>query len=428
VRVLIVNYSSRKIAGAEDYLENVIPTLNRRGHELGFAYDVDGPMNCQRILLPLGTPQWGATALNRSQTLTAMKSWKPDVIYAHGALSPPFEEGFLGIAPAVYFAHNYYGTCISGLKAFKSPVVSPCNRQFGKACLVHYLPRRCGGKNPVTMLRLYLQESRRLNIIRRYRAIITHSSHMREEYVRHGISANQVYAFIDGAGAGDELVRIKAPPQGRSLRGDHPWNILFVGRMEQLKGGATLIDALPSVAAQLQRPIRAIFAGDGTEKTNWEKQARQITSQHSAVQFQFTGWMDKSGLGRLYDEADLLAVPSLWPEPFGRIGPEAGRHSVPAVAFAVGGIRDWLRDGLNGFLAKADPPTAASFADAIVRCLEDGARYRQLRVAAFELADRFNIERHVSVLENIFESVRLPSRSNANNREAAQRTVRTVGR
>ena len=69
-------------------------------------------------------------------------------------------------------------------------------------------------------------------------------------------------------------------------------------------------------------------------------------------------------------ESRLLVVPSVWPEPFGSVGMAAARYGVPAAAFAVGGIPQWLHDGVNGHLASATPPTSASLADAVIRCLE----------------------------------------------------------
>ena len=56
---------------------------------------------------------------------------------------------------------------------------------------------------------------------------------------------------------------------------------------------------------------------------------------------------------------DLLVVPSVWPEPFGLVGPEAAHHGVPSAAFAVGGIPEWLVDGVSGHLAAGDRPTGA---------------------------------------------------------------------
>src|SRR6202034_271377 len=98
----------------------------------------------------------------------------------------------------------------------------------------------------------------------------------------------------------------------------------------------------------------------------------------------------------LMRQADLVAVPSLWPEPFGLVGIEAGCFGVPAVGFAVGGIPDWLIPGQTGELAPADPPTVEGLAEAIVRALEDPAHYQKLCSGAWEMAKRFSLERHLA--------------------------------
>ena len=50
--------------------------------------------------------------------------------------------------------------------------------------------------------------------------------------------------------------------------------------------------------------------------------------------------------------AVLVAVPSLWPEPFGLVGLDAAALGRPAIAFDVGGIGEWLTDGVNGKLVE----------------------------------------------------------------------------
>jgi glycosyltransferase involved in cell wall biosynthesis len=102
--------------------------------------------------------------------------------------------------------------------------------------------------------------------------------------------------------------------------------------------------------------------------------------------------------------ADLLAVPSVWPEPFGLVGIEAGCVGLPAVAYEVGGVRDWLRPGVSGELAPGEPPTADGLAAAIVRALGDPARLNRLRVGAWEVACTFGPQRHLHALECILDA------------------------
>jgi glycosyltransferase involved in cell wall biosynthesis len=103
----------------------------------------------------------------------------------------------------------------------------------------------------------------------------------------------------------------------------------------------------------------------------------------------------------LFGEADLLVVPSIWPEPFGQVGPEAGLHGVPVAAFAVGGTPSWLTDGVNGRLAPGDPPTAEGLAAAIVACLADSAAHLRLRDGAARLAGRFTWASHFAPLMDV---------------------------
>jgi glycosyltransferase involved in cell wall biosynthesis len=64
--------------------------------------------------------------------------------------------------------------------------------------------------------------------------------------------------------------------------------------------------------------------------------------------------------------------PSLWPEPYGLAGLEALAAGLPIAAFGSGAVGEWLRDGIDGALAPADPPSPAGLAQAIVKCVRMG--------------------------------------------------------
>ena len=113
----------------------------------------------------------------------------------------------------------------------------------------------------------------------------------------------------------------------------------------------------------------------------------------------FVGWASRAALHGLIDESDLLAVPSLWPEPFGMIGLEAGRLGVPTAAFDVGGIGDWLQHGVNGMLAPGSSATSEGLAAAISGCL-DPAAYPALSAGAIAAARRFTMDAHLDRLRS----------------------------
>jgi glycosyltransferase involved in cell wall biosynthesis len=178
--------------------------------------------------------------------------------------------------------------------------------------------------------------------------------------------------------------------------------------MEALKGGIHLLDALPTVVRALDRSVHVTFAGDGRDRQRWEERAAAVCAGEPRLSTHFPGWTTGRELERLFDSSDLLVVPSVWPEPFGLIGLQAADHGLPSVAFTVGGIPDWLRPGVNGALADADPPTAENLARAIVECLKDPQVYARLRDGAGRLSSEAAYGQHVRALLRIFEHVLEP--------------------
>jgi glycosyltransferase involved in cell wall biosynthesis len=404
MRIAAVNWNRALVGGAETYLDTVLPALAAAGHQIAFFSELGSSPSAQRIRLPECAPAWCASEMGLPQALAALESWRPDIIYVHAMDDLPTAARIVEIAPAILFVHAYYGTCISGNKMFAAPRPRPCARRFGWRCLVHYYPHRCGGLNPLRMWNEYQKQSARLGLLTRYAAILTASAHMRAEFVRHGLPAQRVHVLRlpivprRFTSPGDATVQA-ASEKDRGLR------LLFVGRMIGLKGGRIMLDALPLVAASLKRPLALTFVGDGPDRMRWEQKARWTQAANTDLNIEFTGWLDSSKLEQLMLSSDLLVVPSTWPEPFGLVGVEAGSHGLPAAAFAVGGIPEWLSDGVNGRLAPGDPPTAAGLARAIVECVRDPAELARLGAGARKLASRFDLNEHIDALQTIFEKV-----------------------
>lgn len=402
MRIAVVNTHHAHVGGAETYLDTVIPALAAAGHRIALLSELDSASNLPRIRLPATAPAWCASEMGMPRALAALANWRPDVIYVHGMNDLPAAARLVESAPAVLFAHGYYGTCISGSKMFSAPRPRPCARRFGWRCFIQYYPHRCGGLNPLRMWSDYHKQSARFALLGRYAAILTASAHMRAEFVRHGLPPQRVHALrlplAPARSPGTEAAQA-TPAENRELR------LLYVGRMTRLKGGPIMLDALALAAASLGRPLEVTFVGDGPDRVPWEQKSRRVQAENTNLQIEFSGWLNSASLDQLMLDSDLLVVPSTWPEPFGLVGPEAGLRGLPAAAFAVGGVPEWLSDGVNGHLAPGDPPSAAGLARAIVECVRDPAELARLRNGARELPNRFSLGAHVDALLAIFEGV-----------------------
>ncbi len=245
------------------------------------------------------------------------------------------------------------------------------------------------------MWELFQIQSKRKRSFLDYQTVLVASRHMHHELAQNGVPGDRLRLLPLFA---TDSASPAVPPAPKDP-GDR---ILFIGRLVEVKGVDHLIEAVSSAAKLLQRPLTLTIAGDGSERGELERAARR-----KGVVVEFAGWLNTEKKLDLLREADLIAVPSLWPEPFGLVGIEAGCYGVPAVGFAVGGIPDWLIPGQTGELAPGDPPTAAGLSEAIVRALADPSHYRRLSAGAWEMARQFSIERHIEQLEQILNAGKL---------------------
>jgi glycosyltransferase involved in cell wall biosynthesis len=389
MRVLIANWNRNVVGGAEKYLKVVLPGLLARGHQVGLVYE--RPVNSEReIIDPTEAPlaKWSLAELGLESVVRAVEKWKPHVVYLHGLETDGLEDVLVRTYPTVLFAHDYYGTCGTGTKCHGFPNVLPCGRRFGPMCLFLHYPRRCGGLDPWKAWRVYRRQARRNARLADYRAVVVASAHMYREFLNHGLPPEKIYHVpLPAAGTSSKA----APPAPRVPSG----RILVIGRLTRLKGCHYLIRALPKAAGKLG-PLTLTIAGDGPERKGLEELARRFQ-----LSVEFVGWVHDAE--KVMRQADLLAVPSLWPEPFGQVGVEGGRQGVPAVAYAVGGIQDWLIPEYSGELAPGDPPTVQGLADAIVRAFADPNHYSNLCRGAWEISNRFTLNAHLAKLEPILD-------------------------
>jgi glycosyltransferase involved in cell wall biosynthesis len=401
MRILVATSHRGIVGGVETGLRDGLRGLRNRGHEVALAFLYPAAPGQAGIDDKVGgLPAWQLGGARGDEALREVVAWRPDVAYLHGLDDPALEGALLARFPTVLFVHDYHGTCVSGNKRHGALPAAPCDRVLGPACLALYYPRRCGGLNPATLLRRYRAQQRHRALLPRYQAVVVASRHMAEEYRRHGVTDDRLRLlplFPPGQAPDPE------PPAPRPVRG----RLLMVGRLTKLKGAQLLVPAVARASAALGRPLSLVVAGDGPERP-----ALEVLAGAAGLRSEFVGWVDTPARVRLMRDADLLAVPSVWPEPFGVVGLEAGCVGLPAVAYRVGGIPDWLHPGESGELAPGDPPTVPGLADALVRALRDPGRLDRLRRGAWEVARTFTPTAHLDRLESILsEAVDRQSRS-----------------
>ncbi len=142
--------------------------------------------------------------------------------------------------------------------------------------------------------------------------------------------------------------------------------------------------------------------------------ARRVRRERSDVAFLAVGKGELGGdpvkvleaipqeeLFQLYALADLVVVPSLWPEPFSRVLLEASAHGTPCVATRVGGTPEAVVDGETGVLVP--PGDSAALARVILSLLADDDRRRRLGSnARLHVRERFGLDVAVARILSVY--------------------------
>ena len=174
--------------------------------------------------------------------------------------------------------------------------------------------------------------------------------------------------------------------------------ILASGRFVGEKGFHTLLVAF-ALLLERQPHARLVLAGDGYSRIGLEHLAELLGITHRVT---FTGWVGEQQMEELIAWSDIVAVPSIWAEPFGLTALEASERGRPVVASAVGGLPEVVIDGVTGLHAQAGDPYA--WASAFDQLIRDPDRAWRMGAAGRERAHQeFSLERCVDRYESVLE-------------------------
>ena len=166
--------------------------------------------------------------------------------------------------------------------------------------------------------------------------------------------------------------------------------ILYVGRIQALKGVDLAIEAVARLAPTLDRDVVFIVAGGGSGPAG-EAEIERLEKLAAARGVQdvvrFIGPQPHRALPIHYRAADVVVVCS-HSESFGLSALEAHACGTPVVGTAVGGLSHLVRDGHSGFLLETRDPEL--FAQRLRDVLADDSPHPPFRVEAVRSADRFS--------------------------------------
>jgi len=166
--------------------------------------------------------------------------------------------------------------------------------------------------------------------------------------------------------------------------GDGPLRITFAGELAPHKGPQLLVEA----CSKLTFPYRLRIIGappDGGPQNFANHLAAQ--AQALGVRLTLEPRLKPHELAAAFRTSDVVVVPSIWPEPFGRVAPEAMACGAAVISSTWGGLPEVCG---NGALL-VDPTDIAALTDAL-RSLEDPASRSELSRAGLHRAQELSWE------------------------------------
>jgi glycosyltransferase involved in cell wall biosynthesis len=381
MRVIVVNRFAGVLGGADKHALGVARLLRERDHAVAFLSTESGE-NVERegAFVPLvggdfwrGAPpvrtrlEVAATAIwNRraaAATQSLIERFRPDVMHLHDiypqlSVAPVAVAARLGVA-TVQTLHNY--------ELVSASPTDHTGRHIDRGA----------EPLPVRALRTALGGIRRRVHVPRITRFVAVSRHMAATFAAHGIQAEVLANFVER----DE--RAERPPY------EERTGIVFVGRLTEEKGARDMIalaQGLPEV------PVTVV--GRGPLETEVQAAARTVPNLEHA------GFLAPDAVTARLRAARLAALPSRWQEPAGLVALEAMAEGTPVVAYASGGLAEYVRDAGAGEVV---PPSAPTLVEASRALYRDRDAWSRAAAAGERAVERdHSPERYGERLERVY--------------------------
>lgn len=138
--------------------------------------------------------------------------------------------------------------------------------------------------------------------------------------------------------------------------------LLFVGRLDAVKGIPLLLDAVTQLKGA-HPDMSLTVIGDGPIRADLEAQARSLD-----IPAEFVGYKSQAEVAQHLDSHDMLILPS-FAEGVPVVLMEAMAARIPVIASRVGGVQELVEDGKSGFVLA--PGDVIALTAALDRLLSD---------------------------------------------------------
>lgn len=302
-----------------------------------------------------------------------LEQFQPDVVHFHNLTG--LSVGMIQIAKGrnirtAITLHDHWGFCYRNtIINYRSEVCQDYNR-----CAECMSTIPDGSRNiPIRMRHDYLMWR-----FQGVDAFISPSEYLAKTYVEAGFPIEKMFVLWNGIDIARFAAIQKSYGEGRI-------RFTYVGHLGAHKGVGLILEAAALLGARGRITINII--GRGAEESNLKRQAAQLGLTNAT---RFWGRVETSHITEVFQETDVLILPSIWPENQPVSITEAMASRTPVIASRSGGVPELVIGGETGFLFQSGSAQDLSekmriFLDQPWKIADMGGRgFERLRDKTFE--------------------------------------------
>jgi glycosyltransferase involved in cell wall biosynthesis len=235
----------------------------------------------------------------------------------------------------------------------------------------------------------WLHRKRTMYVLEKADLVTTDAHFTSEAIYRLGVEREKVIQSPMG------VERNLLSPQKREEK--QYWVIMSNRKLEPLYDVVTFIKAIPLVLNRTEREIKFLVLGNGSQKGDVMNLARRLQIEN---RIEFKGVVSREMLMRTYEESDIYVSTSKSDSTSVSLLEAMSFGSIPVVT-DIPGNREWIEDGVNGFIFPISDYKTLS--ERIVHLIDGSADYTGIREKNRSIIQKRAVwENNMQVIEESF--------------------------
>ena len=414
-KVLMASWSWEPVGGDWTYINNVKTLYEANGYEvIPFSTYIEGKTNKRDFFVKA----YDYKNLNNNKgIINGLKAMKNSVvsIEALNIIDQILDQHDIAFAhlhiihhwitpaiiwklkkrniPVIWSLHEYKIICPEGTFVSGDKVCEKCRNGKFYHCAINRCKKGSFASSLLASIDAYYYH--RSGIYGKVDAYLCPSEFLQKKFIQYGFPASKMHLsnLCYDINVVDDFIRKYESDEGQTATGKDKF-ILYVGRIETIKGIETLLKAMEGTGVKLK------IAGTGA----YADQMKTFISEKGMDNVEILGFQDKPSVFRLTMLCSFVVCPSEWYENYPYSVIESLLFSKPVVGADIGGIPELVINGKTGLLHQ--PGDVQELRNRIMQLWQNEDLVQELgKQARIHAFSRVNFDKHWTFLENIIDNL-----------------------